>query len=183
MSHHTVLRAHAPAAVPGRTHTSAPTALRTTPRAAVVDDIAEVVRLRSLSFEGTGAHRGGNPSADGGWRDVLAAALHGQIASDTAQVLVVDGGSGLAAFGIGSIEQRLPGPYLATGRVGLVIGIATDPVYRWHGLGLAILRDLLAWFRERGADRVDPLASVEGEPLRRELGFADYCRHAPDWCP
>ncbi|MFI9322596.1 GNAT family N-acetyltransferase [Kitasatospora aureofaciens] len=154
-------------------------------RPATVDDIAEVVRLRTLSFGGRGGHGGNHPSGGQDWRDALAKVVHERIAADDARVLVVDGRNTLAAYGMGSIEQRLPGPYLPSGRVGLVVGIATHPEYRrhGHGLGLVILRDLLAWFRERGTDRVDPLVSAEGEPLRRELGFADHCFPVPDRCP
>ena len=35
-------------------------------------------------------------------------------------------GGGLAACGIGTIEQRLPGPHLLNGRIGQVIPFSVD---------------------------------------------------------
>ncbi|MGW3569851.1 GNAT family N-acetyltransferase [Streptomyces sp. NPDC000941] len=44
-----------------------------------------------------------------------------------------------------------------------MIGVVTDPAYRRRGHSRAIMRGLLAWFRERGVARVDLHASAEGE--------------------
>ncbi|MEV2268598.1 GNAT family N-acetyltransferase [Nonomuraea africana] len=147
-------------------------------RQAVDGDVAELVRLRALLFETLG-----NPSSDDQWRDNLAVVLKEQLAADTMRILVVDGGTGLAACGIGIVEQRLPSPRLRNGRLGQVIGVVTDPAHRRRGHSRAIMNGLLDWFRERDVARVDLHASHDAEPLYRELGFVDHPEPALYWRP
>jgi ribosomal protein S18 acetylase RimI-like enzyme len=87
---------------------------------------------------------------------------------------LVASGDGLVACGIGVIEQRLPSPYNRAGRVGYIFGIVTDRAHRGRGHARAVMRDLLAWFDERGIERVDLHASDEGIPLYRSLGFTEH---------
>ncbi|MFD8377900.1 GNAT family N-acetyltransferase [Streptomyces sp. NPDC059679] len=152
-------------------------------RQATEDDIAELVRLRQLLFEDLGGEFFNPSSGDDDWRDALAEALKDQLTADAVRILVVDGDQGLAACGIGTIEQRLPGPRLRNGRIGQVIGVVTDPAYRRRGHSRAIMRGLLDWFRERGVARVDLRASAEGEPLYRELGFVNHPAPTLYWHP
>ncbi|MEU9300895.1 GNAT family N-acetyltransferase [Streptomyces sp. NPDC048269] len=151
-------------------------------RQAVEDDVPELVRLRALLFETLGGDFF-NPGGGGDWRDRLAAVLKEQITADTVRILVVDGEQGLAACGIGTVEQRLPSPHLRNGRIGHVLGMVTDPVYRRRGHSRAVMRGLLDWFREQEAARVDLYASPDGEPLYRALGFADHPNPSLYWRP
>ncbi|MBP0452842.1 GNAT family N-acetyltransferase [Kitasatospora sp. RG8] len=164
---------------------SHPVAHRTPVRPAVESDVAELVRLRALLFEHLGGEYFNPASADDSWRAALADVLKRQLAAGAMRILVVDGedGDGLAACGIGSVEQRLPGPHLRNGRVGLVIGVVTAPAYRRRGHSRAIMHGLLDWFRERDVARVDLYASHEGEPLYRALGFTDHPDPALYWRP
>ncbi|MGW5860790.1 GNAT family N-acetyltransferase [Streptomyces sp. NPDC055239] len=149
-------------------------------RQAAQADVAELVRLRALLFETLGGEYfnpssgGSGEPGDSSWRDALAVVLKGQLDTEGMRILVVDGGEGLAACAIGSVEQRLPGPHLRNGRVGLVIGVVTDPAHRRRGHSRSLIRGLLDWFREREVARVDLYASTEGEPLYRDLGFVDH---------
>lgn len=152
-------------------------------RQAVEDDIAELVRLRTMLFETLGGEFFNPSSAGNDWRDALARVLKEKLASDDAQILVVDGDGCLAACGIGTIDQWFPGPHSRNGRVGHVIGVVTDPAYRRRGHSRAIMNGLLDWFRERDAARVDLYASRDGEPLYRELGFSDHPDPALCWRP
>ncbi|MEU9891464.1 GNAT family N-acetyltransferase [Sphaerisporangium sp. NPDC051011] len=152
-------------------------------RQASEDDVAELVRLRALLFEDLGGDFFNPSSAENGWRDALATVLKQKLMEEDARILVVDGDDGLAACGIGTIEQWFPGPHSRNGRIGHVIGVVTDPAYRRRGLSRAIMRGLLDWFRERQAVRVDLYASREGEPLYRELGFIDHPDPALCWRP
>jgi ribosomal protein S18 acetylase RimI-like enzyme len=136
-------------------------------------DIPELVRLRGLLFTALGDVWGAPPEGDE-WRDRCAAELAGQLRAGTMVILVIDGDSGLAACGIGAVDQRLPSPYNPGGRVGHVFGVVTDPAYRGRGHGRAIMRGLVAWFDEAGIRRVDLNASPDGMSLYRELGFADH---------
>jgi len=153
-------------------------------RQAVEYDLVELLRLRALLFEDLGGDFFNPATADGGWLDALAVVLKEQQTDDTVRVLVVDGDDGgLAACGIGTIEQRLPGPHLTNGRIGHVIGVITDPSHRRRGHSRAIMRALQDWFRDREASRVDLHASREGEPLYRSLGFTDHPDPALYWRP
>ncbi|MER7686533.1 GNAT family N-acetyltransferase [Streptomyces sp. NPDC097610] len=151
-------------------------------RQAVEYDLVELVRLRALLFENLGRHFFSPASADDDWLDALAVVLKEQLTADAVRILVVDGDSdgdgdgdrGLAACGIATIEQRLPGPHLRNGRIGHVIGVVTDPSYRRRGHSRSIMRGLLDWLGEREVARVDLYASAEGEPLYRELGFTNH---------
>ncbi|MEW2391657.1 GNAT family N-acetyltransferase [Streptomyces venezuelae] len=158
-------------------------------RRAVQADVPELVRLRSLLFAtrdeayfNPAPDNGGAPAQDD-WRRNLASVLEVQLTADAARILVVDGAHGLAACGIGTVEQWFPGPHSVTGRVGHVIGVVTDPAYRRRGHSRAIMRTLLDWFRTQGASRVDLYASDQGEPLYRDLGFVDHPDPALYWRP
>ncbi|GLX00204.1 GNAT family N-acetyltransferase [Microtetraspora sp. NBRC 16547] len=152
-------------------------------RQASENDVAELVRLRTLLFENLGGDFFNPSTAGDGWRDALAAVLKEKLTQDDARILVVDGDNGLAACGIGTIERWFPGPHSRNGRIGHVIGVVTDPAYRRRGHSRAIMQGLLDWFREREAVRVDLYASREGEPLYRELGFFDHPDPALCWRP
>ncbi|QEV21624.1 GNAT family N-acetyltransferase [Streptomyces alboniger] len=148
-------------------------------RQAVEDDIPELVRLRALLFEDLGGEYFNPASGGDDWRHRLSLVLKERLTEDrpagaSARILVVDGDDGLAACGIGTVDQYFPGPHNPSGRVGHVIGVVTDPAYRRRGHSRAIMRALLDWFREREASRVDLYASPEGEPLYRALGFVDH---------
>ncbi|MEU5899477.1 MULTISPECIES: GNAT family N-acetyltransferase [Streptomyces] len=152
-------------------------------RRAAAADVPELVRLRSLLFETRDEEYFNPASVEDDWRRNLASVLEEQLTADTARILVVDGAHGLAACGIGTVEQWFPGPHSVTGRVGHVIGVVTDPAYRRRGHSRAIMRTLLDWFDTRGASRVDLYASAQGEPLYRDLGFVDHPDPALYWRP
>lgn len=137
-------------------------------------DLVELVRLQApLSAD-----------LDGDWLDALAVVLRDQLTADDVRVLVVDAvGGGLAACGIGTIDQRLPGPGLHNGRTGHVMGVVTDPDHRRRGHGRTVMDALLAWFREREVARVELRAPAEDEPLYRALGFADHPDAPLYWRP
>ncbi|MFI7320696.1 GNAT family N-acetyltransferase [Streptomyces venezuelae] len=152
-------------------------------RRAAAADVPELVRLRSLLFETRDEEYFNPASVEDDWRRNLAAVLKEQLTADAARILVVDGVHGLAACGIGTVEQWFPGPHSVTGRVGHVIGVVTDPAYRRRGHSRALMRALLEWFDTRGASRVDLYASAQGEPLYRNLGFVDHPDPALYWRP
>ncbi|MCX4399044.1 MULTISPECIES: GNAT family N-acetyltransferase [unclassified Streptomyces] len=154
-------------------------------RQATETDIAELVRLRAMLFENLGGDFFAPASGGDDWLDALATVLKEQLttSADTVRILVVDGENGLAACGIGTIEQRLPGPHLRNGRIGQVIGVVTDPRSRRRGHSRRIMQGLLGWFRERDVARVDLYASTEGEPLYRDLGFTNHPDPSLYWRP
>ncbi|MFD0687300.1 GNAT family N-acetyltransferase [Actinomadura fibrosa] len=158
---------------------------RTGVRPATDDDIPELVRLRALLFGELGGDFFNPSSAGDDWRAALAAVLKDKLKHDDTRILVVDGDrdGALAACAIGTVEQWFPGPHSRNGRIGHVIGVVTDPAHRRRGHGRALMDDLLRWFREREAVRVDLYASRQAEPLYRDLGFSDHPDPALCWRP
>lgn len=152
-------------------------------RTATEHDIPELVRLRALLFEDLGGDFFNPATAGDDWRHTLATVLARKLTDPDTLILVADGGDGLAACGIGSVEQWYPGPHSRNGRIGHVIGMVTDPAHRRRGHSRAITTGLLDWFRARDAVRVDLYASREAEPLYRELGFFDHPDPALCWRP
>jgi ribosomal protein S18 acetylase RimI-like enzyme len=142
-------------------------------RVATEADIPEILRLRGLLFAELGGDWGEPPAGDD-WSERCAAELARQLNGAAMRVLVIDGGPGLVASGMGMIDQRLPSPYDPDGRIGHVFGVVTDPAHRGRGHARAVMEGLLAWFAASGARRVDLNASPDGTPLYRGLGFADH---------
>ncbi|MFF8937483.1 GNAT family N-acetyltransferase [Streptomyces paradoxus] len=77
----------------------------------------------------------------------------------------------LASLVAGTIDYRIGKPGDPHGMVGFVFSVATDPGARRRGYARDCVTTLLAWFRERGARRVQLTASPEAEPLYVSLGF------------
>jgi GNAT superfamily N-acetyltransferase len=82
-----------------------------------------------------------------------------------------DGRRAVAACAVGIVLDLLPSPGNASGQVGYVMNVATDPAYRRRGYSRACVQALVDWFAGRGVLTVDLRASSEGEPLYRDLGF------------
>lgn len=147
-------------------------------RLATVNDIPELVRLRTLFYAALG--RDTNLSAQ--WREATEQAFTDRLSSDGAMaVFVIDGNAGLAACAVGSVDRRLPGPETTNGLWGHVSGVVTDPDYRRRGYARLLMTALLDWFQARGIRRVELRASAQAEQLYRELGFADRRDTALTW--
>nr|WP_277628075.1 GNAT family N-acetyltransferase [Arsenicicoccus dermatophilus] len=67
--------------------------------------------------------------------------------------------------------SRVPGPSTPTGVDVLLSSVATAPGRRRQGHARACVEAVLAWARERGADRVELFATAEAVGLYEELGF------------
>ncbi|WP_229069854.1 GNAT family N-acetyltransferase [Actinoplanes sp. DH11] len=139
-------------------------------RRATAADADELVRLREVmlrTFSG--------PDWSDDWRESARRILVRRLdeAEPTMAAFVVDRaeGAGLAACAVGTIEERLGGPGRASGLMGYVFSVVTDPDQRRHGYSRGCVTALLAWFRAEGVDVVDLRASADGEPLYRSLGF------------
>ncbi|MEU7856081.1 GNAT family N-acetyltransferase [Nonomuraea sp. NPDC049141] len=156
-------------------------------RRATAADAAELVRLRGVLMNDLARHEG----AGDGWREAAAATLRERLAEPhpTLVAFVVDQpvhpdrpdqpeqpdrpvpAGLLAACAVGTVERRLPGPVNPSGEMGYVFNVVTDPAHRRRGHSRSCMTALLAWYRGRGIKTIDLLASPEGEPLYRSLGF------------
>ncbi|MGW0764574.1 GNAT family N-acetyltransferase [Streptomyces sp. NPDC002676] len=142
-------------------------------RRALPEDAAEVLRLRQVMidsvFEG-----GAGGSTD--WHAESLPTLRDRLATEDGNFVAFvidhpDRPGALAALAAGALEYRIGRAGNPHGRVGCVFSVATDPEARRRGYARACMEELLAWFRERGAEQVDLNASAEAEPLYASLGF------------
>lgn len=146
-----------------------------TPRAALPDDAAELVRLRRLMFCAMNGQ-----DEPGSWEQEAEAVARRQLTGPDAPLVayVVDGDAAgaphLAACAVGRIEERLPAPGHPTGRFGFIFNVCTDPRYRGRGWARATTEALLAHCAQRGVTRVDLHATDDAEPLYRSLGFTEH---------
>jgi GNAT superfamily N-acetyltransferase len=139
-------------------------------RRAVPEDAAEVLRLRQVMIE---AVRSEGP-AD--WHAASLPVLRERLADPEGDfaVFVVDHPERpgtLAALVAGTLEYRIGRAGHPTGTAGFVFSVATDPDARRRGYARACMRELLDWFRARGAGYVQLTTSAEAEPLYASLGF------------
>jgi len=142
-------------------------------REAAEADIPELVRLRAVLFRDLARTWGAAPPGDD-WRQACADALRAALAGESVRVLVTSATTGLACYGIGTVDRRLPSPFNPGGATGHVFGIVTDPVCRGQGHARAVTQGLLDWFDQQGIGRVDLNASPAAQHLYQSLGFAPH---------
>ncbi|HEX3003202.1 MAG TPA: GNAT family N-acetyltransferase [Angustibacter sp.] len=147
-------------------------------RRATVADVAELVRLRGVMFASMGEPH------DGPWvgecqRFFVEHLGGGRLA---ASVVEAPDGVGLAACAVGMLDLRLPSP-TRQGPMGHISSVATDERWRRRGFARAAVSDLMGWFVEQGAGRVQLSASSEGESLYRSLGFSERRQPTLSWQP
>ncbi|MFJ9412038.1 GNAT family N-acetyltransferase [Streptomyces sp. NPDC101393] len=146
-----------------------------TPRAALPEDAAELVRLRRLMFFAMNGH-----DQPGSWEQDAEVMARRELSGPEPAMgaFVVDGNAAgaphLAACAVGRVEERLPAPGHPSGRFGFVFSVCTDPRYRGRGHARATTQALLGWFAERGATRIDLHATDDAEALYRSLGFTEH---------
>ena len=139
-------------------------------RAATLDDVDELVRLRQVMFDSMGV-----VARDPDWASTCAAYLRDHLGGDRLRGAVVDhpdGGSGLVASGLVELQWRIPGAQNVLGRTAYVSSIATDEAFRRRGGARAVLVHLLDEVRRQGIEIVDLHATAVGAGLYRDLGFA-----------
>ncbi|MEV3935296.1 GNAT family N-acetyltransferase [Glycomyces sp. NPDC049804] len=141
----------------------------TNARHAEIDDIPEIVRLREVM------HSHWIDMSDESWKPATMEVLRRRMSEDkpTIGITVIDApeGEGLAACAVGTISERLPGPFNPTGRYGWIFNVVTDPQWRKRGFSRVCTQALLAWFEDQNVQVLELLASDQGQGLYEELGF------------
>ncbi|MEV0643334.1 GNAT family N-acetyltransferase [Streptomyces sp. NPDC050619] len=145
-------------------------------RRATTEDAEEVLRLRQVMIDSMADP---DPSTD--WHAASLPMLRARLAEAEGDfaAFVVDHPERpgtLAALVAGTLEYRIGRAGNPRGRDGYVFSVATDPEVRRRGYARACMEELLQWFREQGACKIDLHASAEAVPLYASLGFA----HKPD---
>lgn len=140
-------------------------------RRATADDAAALTRLRVQMYESWQEDAGGEE-----WRDASTAMFRRRIAEEpddfVAYVVEVDGR--VVSSGVGWLSTHLPNPRNLSGRRGHIASMSTEPAHRRRGYARQVITALVEWFAERGIVRIDLVATAEGEPLYRSVGFAEH---------
>lgn len=72
-----------------------------------------------------------------------------------------------------ALRRAPPTPRIPNGRLAYVHTVSTRPAFRRRGVSRRLVEELLFGLRERGEERAELHATAEGEPLYRDLGFAE----------
>lgn len=127
-------------------------------------------RLRELTPEDLGALQSFLPGAlETQDPDAMAERLPDIVAADDAELFVARNPEGrVVAAIVGNVN------YCMSKWRGRIDDVATDPAYRRQGCAKALLDDALAWFHERGVDKVELISEhefTEAHALYRSRGF------------
>jgi GNAT superfamily N-acetyltransferase len=121
--------------------------------------------------------------------EILTEALGAQLLTDSTAALtawlgdqsyvgwlaVDDGGAVIAGAGV-HIKPQLPrishdGARVVTAPLPLAVNVYTEPSWRGQGIARALMKVMMDWAAEQGADRLVLHASDAGRPLYLSLGF------------
>ena len=91
--------------------------------------------------------------------------------SGSARFPVIEAEGAIVATAIGTLEIGVPNPQSPQGRLVRLANVITLPEHRGKGFGTAVVRDVVAWARSIGADRVDLSATAEGQRVYERVGF------------
>lgn len=112
----------------------------------------------------------GDPAAL--WREQAQAWFEGLVGDSlAAHIPVVEVAGVIVATAIGTLEHGVPDPFCPHGRTVRLANVFTVPEHRRHGYASLLVRDVVAWARDRGADRVDLSATPEGQRIYERAGF------------
>ncbi|KUO00140.1 GNAT family N-acetyltransferase [Streptomyces resistomycificus] len=144
-------------------------------RAAVPEDVDELIRLRALLLEDPASaapYAAGTPEQSAAWRGRYRAWLADRLgtAADV-RVAVVPGPGRLRACATAVVDQRAPSPACPSGRAGWLQSVVTDPRDRGRGLGAAVLDDLARWLQGQGADEIVLQTTPTATEFYRHRGF------------
>jgi len=88
-----------------------------------------------------------------------------------ARIAVIEVAGELVASAVGTLEIGVPNPMSPTGRGVRLANVITLPAYRGRGYATELIRDVVAWARAAGVDRIDLSATPEGQRIYQRLGF------------
>ena len=84
---------------------------------------------------------------------------------------VIEVNGEIVATAIGTLEIGVPNPHCLKGRTARLANVITLPAHRCQGYATALVRDVIAWARSIGADRLDLSATSDGQRVYEKLGF------------
>lgn len=78
------------------------------------------------------------------------------------------------------IMEKPASPFLPNGFDGEVLSVYTEPEYRGRGICTQLMKNLIDYGREHKLSRIDLIATDEGYPIYKKLGFADKVQKYTD---
>lgn len=142
-------------------------------RRATQQDVAAMVRLRSLMLSSMGSDVGGQDAA---WRVDAARWFQEQLArpQQFAGFVIEHPTAGVVCAALGSCDARAPVPGDVSGAHGHVFNLSTEPTHRRRGYAQTCLTALLSWFHtDTGVCVVSLNATPDGAGLYRSAGFRE----------
>lgn len=164
---------------PGPVHPDSPQ-----PRPAVIDDIDELIRLRTHLLgpgggDDTAPYRATGPEQERAWQESYRDWLGARLETDgPVLVTVMDdtapapGPGKLVACATAVVDERAPSPACLSGRAGWIQSVVVDPAARGRGLGGVIVDHALTWLKGQGADEVFLQSTARASSLYERAGFA-----------
>lgn len=143
-------------------------------RPAVPADIEVLVVLRAHLLDGasTASYASRTPEERRSWKatysDWLAAVLAD---AERVRIVVAERAGEVVACATGLIDARPPAPDCLSGWCGWVQSVVVSPPCRRQGIAERLMHELLQWFAEHGAAKVQLEATPVAETLYRKLGF------------
>lgn len=71
------------------------------------------------------------------------------------------------------LEEKPSSPFRPNGLGGEVLSVYTEDAYRGQGICTQLMKNMVEYGREHKMDRIDLVATKEGEPIYRKIGFVD----------
>ncbi len=71
------------------------------------------------------------------------------------------------------VIEKPANPYLPNGLDGEVLSVYTEEAYRGQGICTQLMKNLVAFGKARGLCRIDLMATEQGAPIYRKVGFED----------
>lgn len=130
-------------------------------------DLPQIVCMKLLIFTESGH---ANLLADGAY-EVILADYQRLYVEGHARHYVARIDSNIVGCAGGFIKDDIPFRYFKTSRYGFIGDVYTDTPNRGNGIASRLSADVLAWLRSQNIGMVRLLASEDGRPIYRRLGF------------
>jgi GNAT superfamily N-acetyltransferase len=89
--------------------------------------------------------------------------------ADKPDLIVAGGGIQLQPI----LPRPLSPSKIGEGRQGTIVNVFTEPEWRRRGIGSLLMKEIIAWSRGEGLERILLHASEEGRPVYKKLGFVE----------
>ncbi|RAV14453.1 GNAT family N-acetyltransferase [Paenibacillus contaminans] len=136
-------------------------------RAAGIDDIPGIVKLKYKMFEETGMAQRLLPD----FQQIVEEDYRSFYLANSAQHFVVEKNGQIIACAGAFIKDDAPYRYLKLRRYGFIADVYVEPQFRRLGIARTLTNATLEWFSERNIRLFRLVASDQARPLYESIGF------------